>query len=96
VGVHCLEINLETHFLGGNGVLLFTTMDKYKELQSHIETLEKQECCLLCGKQGGLQGVAITVGRRTFHLFYLCDKCGNISIEELLRIVKSYKKYRKE
>jgi len=56
---------------------------------------EKQERCLMCGKERGLQGVAVTIGRRTFHLFYLCDKCGNVSIDELLRIVKSYKAYRK-
>jgi anaerobic ribonucleoside-triphosphate reductase len=53
---------------------------------------ENLECCLKCGKQQGLQGVAVTIGRRTFHLFYLCSKCGNVNIEELLRIIGSYKK----
>ena len=52
---------------------------------------ENLECCLKCGKQQGLQGVAVTIGRRTFHLFYLCSKCGNVNIEELLRIIGSYK-----
>jgi hypothetical protein len=52
---------------------------------------ENLECCLKCGKQQGLQGVAVTLGRRTFHLFYLCAKCGNVNIEELLRIIGSYK-----
>ena len=50
---------------------------------------ENLECCLKCGKQQGLQGVAVTIGRRTFHLFYLCSKCGNVNIEELLRIIGS-------
>jgi len=66
-------------------------MGRHEEIQSNSETLEKQECCLLCGKQEGLQGVAVSIGRRTFHLFYLCGKCGNIGIEELLRIIRSYK-----
>jgi hypothetical protein len=52
---------------------------------------ENLECCLKCGKQQGLQGVAVTIGRRTFHLFYLCSKCGNVNVEELLRIIGSYK-----
>jgi hypothetical protein len=49
------------------------------------------ECCLKCGKQEGLQGVAVTIGRKTFHLFYLCATCGNVNVEELLMIIKSYK-----
>jgi len=53
--------------------------------------MEGKERCLKCGGQEGLQGVAITIGRRTFHLFYLCAKCGNIGIEELLRVIRSYK-----
>jgi len=53
--------------------------------------IEGQERCLKCGNQEGLQGVAITIGRRTFHLFYLCAKCGDIDIEELLRVIRSYK-----
>jgi len=55
---------------------------------------ESAERCLKCGKQQGLQGVAITIGRKTFHLFYLCTECGNISIEELLRIIRSYEEKR--
>ncbi len=49
------------------------------------------EYCLKCGKQHGLQGVAVTIGRRTFHLFYLCTECGNVGVEELLRIIERYK-----
>jgi len=52
---------------------------------------ENLECCLKCGKQQGLQGVAVTIGRRTFHLFYLCAKCGDVDIEEFLKIIRSYK-----
>ena len=52
---------------------------------------ENMECCLKCGKQEGLQGVAVTIGRKTFHLFYLCATCGNVNVEELLMIIKSYK-----
>ena len=52
---------------------------------------EKAERCLKCGKLDPLQGVAITIGRITYHLFYLCDQCGNVNIEELLRIIGSYK-----
>ena len=50
-----------------------------------------QERCLKCGGREGLQGVAVTMGGRTFHLSYLCAKCGNIGIEELLRVIRSYK-----
>jgi len=53
--------------------------------------IEDQERCLKCGKQEGLQGVAVTVGRKTFHLFYLCAQCGNVSVKELLRIIGSNK-----
>jgi hypothetical protein len=53
--------------------------------------IEDQECCLRCGRQERLQGVALTIGRKTFHLFYLCAKCGNVGIEELLKIIESYK-----
>jgi len=56
---------------------------------------ENLECCLKCGKQQGLQGVAVTIGRRTFHLFYLCAKCGDVDIEELLKIIRWYKEKRK-
>ena len=53
--------------------------------------IEDRERCLKCGGQEGLQGVAVTVGRRAFHLFYLCAKCGKIGIEELLMLIRSYK-----
>lgn len=56
---------------------------------------ENLECCLKCGKQQGLQGVAVTIGRRTLHLFYLCAKCGDVDIEELLKIFRWYKEKRK-
>jgi len=56
---------------------------------------ENEERCLKCGKQEGLQGVAVTIGRRTFHLFYLCAKCGDVDIEELLKIIRWYKEKRK-
>jgi uncharacterized Zn finger protein len=54
---------------------------------------ENEERCLKCGKQEGLHGVAVTIGRRTFHLFYLClcAKCGNVDIGELLKIIRWYK-----
>jgi hypothetical protein len=55
---------------------------------------EDRERCLKCGNQQGLQGVAVTIGRRTFHLFYLCAKCGNVGIEELLKIIGWYKEKR--
>jgi DNA-directed RNA polymerase subunit RPC12/RpoP len=51
---------------------------------------ETAERCLKCGKEQGLQGVAVTIGRKTFHLFYLCSKCGDITVEELLRMIRSY------
>jgi hypothetical protein len=54
---------------------------------------ENLECCLKCGKQQGLQGV--TIGRETFHLFYLCSKGGDVDIEELLKIIRWYKEKRK-
>ena len=53
--------------------------------------IEDQERCLKCGGQEGLQAVAVSIGRRTFHLFYLCAKCGKIGIEELLMLIRSYK-----
>jgi uncharacterized Zn finger protein len=53
---------------------------------------EERECCFKCGSEEGLQGVALTIGRRTFHLFYLCVKCGNVGVEELLRIIEFYKR----
>ena len=53
--------------------------------------IEDRECCLKCEKREGLQGVALTIGRRTFHLFYLCAGCGNIGIEGLLKIIELYK-----
>jgi len=51
---------------------------------------ESPEICLKCGEKQGLQGVALTVGRKTFHLFYLCAKCGNIGLDELLRIIRAH------
>jgi hypothetical protein len=51
---------------------------------------ESPEVCLKCGEKQGLQGVALTVGRKTFHLFYLCAKCGNIGLDELLKIIKAH------
>lgn len=65
-------------------------MDRELLPRNYME--EKQERCLLCGKQEGLQGVAVTIGRRTFHLFYLCDKCGDVSIEELQSLIGRYKR----
>jgi DNA-directed RNA polymerase subunit RPC12/RpoP len=56
---------------------------------------ENLERCVKCGKQQELQGVAVTIGRRTFHLFYLCAECGNVDIEELLMIIGLYKEKRK-
>jgi hypothetical protein len=57
--------------------------------------IEDQERCLKCGKQEGLQGVAVTIGRRTFHLFYLCTKCGDVDIKELLKIIRTYEEKKK-
>ncbi len=54
------------------------------------------EHCIKCGKQQGLQGVAVTIGRKTYHLFYLCSKCGDVDIEELIRIIKWYREKRKK
>jgi len=51
---------------------------------------ETSERCLKCGEEHGLQGVAVTIGRKTFHLFYLCAKCGDVTVEELLRMIGSY------
>jgi hypothetical protein len=51
---------------------------------------ETAERCLKCGEEQGLQGVAVTIGRKTFHLFYLCVKSGNITVKELLRMIGSY------
>lgn len=65
-----------------------------KDFVLELIMMEGQERCLKCGGQEGLQGVAITIGTRTFHLFYLCAKCGNIGIEELLRVIGSYKEKR--
>jgi hypothetical protein len=51
---------------------------------------ENTERCLKCGEEQGLLGVAVTIGRKTFHLFYLCAKCGNVPVEELLRMIRAY------
>ncbi len=48
----------------------------YKEVLPQSNIIENQELCLKCGTERGLQGVAVTIGRKTFHLFYLCTKCG--------------------
>jgi hypothetical protein len=66
----------------------------YKRVQLQSDMPEDQERCLKCGKQEGLQGVAVTVGRKTFHLFYLCAKCGNVTVKELLRMIRLYEKKR--
>jgi len=42
-----------------------------------------------------LQGVGVTIDRKTFHLFYLCTKCGNVTVKELLRMIGSYEDKRK-
>jgi len=52
---------------------------------------EERECCFKCKKEEGLQGVALTIGRKTFHLFYLCADCTNVGMEELLKIIELYK-----
>ena len=62
----------------------------HKEVLPQSNIIENQELCLKCGTERGLQGVAITIGRKTFHLFYLCTKCGDVDIEELLRIIRWY------
>jgi DNA-directed RNA polymerase subunit RPC12/RpoP len=72
------------------GFILFAKNEGQKVLSKNYMD-ENIERCLRCGKQQELQGVAITIGGRTFHLFYLCSKCGNIGIEELLRVIRSYK-----
>jgi len=51
---------------------------------------ENGERCLKCGKEQGLQGVALTVGVKAFHLFYLCAECGKVDLEELLEIIARY------
>ena len=51
----------------------------------------KAERCLKCGKLKDLQGVAVTLGSKTFHLFYLCSQCGNVDQRELLGIISRYK-----
>ena len=61
-----------------------------RELSSGSDAEESLECCLLCAGKQGLQGVAVTIGRKTFHLFYLCTKCGNIPFEELLKMIGSF------
>jgi hypothetical protein len=51
---------------------------------------ENVERCLKCGEEHGLQGVAVTIGRKTFHLFYICAKCENVTVDELLRMIRAY------
>jgi hypothetical protein len=50
---------------------------------------ERLERCLKCGKQQGLQGVALTIGVKACHLFYLCTECGNVGAEELLKMIEA-------
>jgi len=69
--------------------ILFAKNEGQKVLSKNYMN-ENIERCLKCGRQQELQGVAITIGGRTFHLFYLCSKCGNIGIEELRRVIRSY------
>ena len=66
----------------------------HKEVLPQSNMIENQELCFKCGTQKGLQGVAVTNGRKTFHLFYLCSKCGDVNIEELLRIIRGYQEKR--
>lgn len=56
---------------------------------------ENAERCLKCGQEQGLQGVAVTIGRKTFHPFYLCTKCGNVTVEELLRVIRAFEETKK-
>ncbi len=87
-------MNFKPHLFKDNGVFIsFTRKDRGVQSQSYME--ENLERCVKCGKQQGLQGVSITIGRRTFHLFYLCAECGNVDIEELLMIIGLYKEKRK-
>ena len=65
-----------------------------KKFQPRSYMEEDMERCLKCGKQQELLGVALTIGRKTFHLFYLCAKCGNVDIEELLKIIRAYEEKR--
>jgi hypothetical protein len=51
---------------------------------------ENLERCLRCGKQEGLQGVALTIGRKTVHLFYLCAECKDVDMGNLLKTIRSY------
>ena len=64
----------------------------YRGVRSRSNMEENLERCLKCGTEQGLQGVALTIGRKTFHLFYLCAECGNVDIEELLKIIGSYER----
>ena len=49
---------------------------------------EKPEHCIECGRLGDLQGVAVTLGRQTFHLFYVCSQCSNnVDLRGLLKII---------
>jgi hypothetical protein len=90
-------MNLNPVSKKGMGFLSFTKCGRRrdKEIQPRIYMEKNLERCLKCGKQEGLQGVAVTIGRRTFHLFYLCAKCGNVDIGELLKIIRWYKEKRK-
>jgi hypothetical protein len=77
--------------INGIEVLSFTRCrGRRDEKTRRIYMEENEERCLKCGKQEGLRGVAVTIGRKTFHLFYLCAKCGDVSVEELLRMIRLY------
>jgi hypothetical protein len=66
----------------------------HKEVLPESNMIENQERCFKCGTERGLQGVAVTIGRKTFHLFYLCSKCGDVNIGELLRIIRWFQEKR--
>ena len=88
-----MEMNFS--FLQGERGFYLQRKAEVKRSQSQSYMEENLERCVKCGKQHGLQGVAVTIGRRTFHLFYLCAECGNVDIEELLMIIRLYKEKRK-
>ncbi len=56
---------------------------------------ENTERCLKCGEEQGLQGIAVTKGRKTFHPFYLCTKYGNVTVEELLKVIRAFEEMKK-
>ena len=50
----------------------------------------EKDRCLRCGREERLQGVAVTLGTKTFHLFYLCSECGSVGIERLCKMIHEY------